>query len=65
MSKKSTKPVKLDPETHDILQTLAFEITEAQNFKVSMGETVKRTFNINGVKSRLLEDAKMKRRLKK
>ncbi len=63
--KKLSKPVKLDPDTHELLKTLSREISQAQNFDVSMGETVRRNLNIPNSRAMLIEDAKIKRRMRR
>lgn len=63
--RKITKPVKLDPDTHELLKTLSREISEAQNFDVSLGETIRRNLNIPNSRDILIEDAKIKRRMRR
>jgi len=59
------RPVKLDPETHEFFKTLKREISDAQNFDVSMGETIRRGKNIPNFKAILIEDARFKRRARR
>jgi hypothetical protein len=63
--RRVTRPVKVDSDTHNLLKTLSREISEAQNFDVSMGETVRRNLNIPNSRDILIEDARIKRRLRR
>lgn len=64
MRKKPTTQIRVYPDIKDKLMDLSLELTGIQKERVSIPESLRRIANIPNLKNILIDDAKMKARLK-